>query len=167
MVLNLRKWTLADLDDLVRSANNPRIAQNLTNQFPHPYLREHGQAFIAMTLEADPTRIFAIEVDGEACGAIGLHPQTDVFARNAEMGYWLAEPYWGRGIMTQAIVQMATYGFATFDLDRIYARPFGPNLGSQRALEKAGFTLEARFANTVFKHGQHLDELVYGLRRAV
>ena len=165
MDIQLRKWALTDLDTLVRYANNPRIAQYLTNQFPHPYAPEHGRAFIAMTNEADPTRIFAIEVAGEACGAIGLHLQQDVYAKNAELGYWLAEPFWGRGIMPQAIGQIVPYGFATFDINRIYARPFGPNLASQRVLEKAGFTLEARFAQTVFKYGEYIDELVYAIRR--
>ena len=82
-----------------------------------------------------------------------------------ELGYWLAEPFWGQGIITRAIGQMVQYGFENFDITRIFARPFGTNIGSQKALKKAGFLLEARFEKTLFKNGQFLDELVYALRK--
>ncbi len=77
----------------------------------------------------DFRQIFAIEILGEASGGIGLHLQNDIQIKNAELGYWLAEPYWGKGIITQAIMQIINYGFDTFEIDRIFARPFGPNLG--------------------------------------
>lgn len=165
MKFKLRPWNNKDIDPLVKYANNSNIAKNLTNQFPHPYTREAGEAFIRMATQDHPRRIFAIEVNGEAVGGIGLHPQTDIHARNAELGYWLAEPYWGKGIMTRAVRQIVEYGFKTFDIDRIFARPFGTNLGSQKVLEKAGFVLEARFEKTLFKNGVYLDELVYAVRR--
>ena len=81
------------------------------------------------------------------------------------MGYWLAEQYWGQGIITEAIRQMAEYSFTTLDIDRIFARPFGTNTASQRALEKAGFILEARFEKTIFKNGEYQDELFYAVRK--
>ncbi|MBL7774378.1 MAG: GNAT family N-acetyltransferase [Saprospiraceae bacterium] len=161
----LRPWRLDDLTNLVRFANNPLIAANLNNQFPHPYTPEDGEQFIRKNMEADPTRVFAIEIDGTAAGASGLHPQADIFCKNLEIGYWLAEPYWGRGIMTEVVRQMVRYGFGHFDVTRIYARAFGPNIGSQRVLEKAGFTLEARFEKTLFKNGAFMDELIYAVRR--
>lgn len=165
MKFKLRPWNNKDIDPLVKYANNFNIAKNLTNQFPHPYTRENGEAFIKMATQDHPRRIFAIEVNGEAAGGIGLHPQTDIHARNAELGYWLAEPFWGKGIMTRAVEQIVEYGFKTFDIDRIFARPFGTNLGSQKVLEKAGFVLEARLEKTLFKNGKHLDELIYAVRR--
>lgn len=165
MEFTLRPWQLDDLGSLVKYANNSKIAQNLTNQFPHPYTIENGEGFLASVTKEKPNRVLAIEINGEAAGAIGLHPQADIFSKNAEMGYWLAEPYWGKGIMTQAIHQMVDYGFKNWSINRIFARPFGTNKGSQRALEKAGFTLEARFEQTLFKHGEYLDELVYAVRR--
>jgi RimJ/RimL family protein N-acetyltransferase len=165
MKFKLRPWNSEDLDSLVQYANNFNIAKNLTNQFPYPYTREAGEAFIKMAAHDHPRRIFVIEVNGEAAGGIGLHLQTDIHAKNAELGYWLAEPYWGKGIMTQAVKQMVEYGFKTFDVDRIFARPFGTNLGSQKVLEKAGFVLEARLEKTLFKNGEYLDELIYSVRR--
>ena len=114
---------------------------------------------------ADPPNILAIDVDGCAVGSIGVFVQTNVHRRNAEMGYWLSEEYWSRGIMTEAIRKMCEYAFRTFDIDRIFARPFGINKASQKVLEKAGFIFEARFEHTVIKDGQRMDELYYAIRR--
>lgn len=94
-----------------------------------------------------------------------MHPQKDVYRKNAELGYWLAEPYWGKGIITKAIIQMVDYAFKNFDMYRIYARPFGYNIASQKALEKAGFTLEAKLEKAFFKNEQFVDELIYVMRR--
>lgn len=165
MNFTLRPWQLDDLENLMNYANNYEIAKNLTNHFPHPYTRESGENFIAMATKEEPFNIMAIAIGGEAAGAIGIHPQADIFCKNAEMGYWLAQPFWGKGIMTRAIRQMCEYGFKTWDINRIFARPFGSNMGSQRVLEKAGFGLEARFEKTIFKNGIYEDELVYALRR--
>lgn len=162
--INLRRWRLDDLSTLVRYANNAAIANNLTNQFPHPYTREHGESFITMTLEATPTQIFAINFQGEAIGAIGVFPQQDIFFHNAEIGYWLAEPFWGKGIMPKAIALMLDYTFTTWEITRVYARPFGSNIASQRVLEKSGFRLEGRFEGTISKNGRIEDELVYAFR---
>lgn len=165
MEFKLRPWQLDDLDALVKHANNPRIAANMTDGFPHPYQREKGIEFIGMATNGEPYRILCIEVDGEAAGAVGLHPQQDIMCKNMELGYWLAEPHWGKGIVTEAVKQMVEHGFRNWDVNRIYARPFGPNKGSQRVLEKAGFTLEARFEKTIFKNGEMLDELIYAIRK--
>lgn len=165
MEFKLRKWQLKDVESLVKYANNSNIAKNLTNQFPHPYLQKDAEKFIQMTLSNQPTTIFAIEINGEAVGSIGLHPQTDIHIKNAELGYFLAEPYWGNGIMTSAIQQMVEYGFKTFEINRIFARPFGTNIGSQRILEKADFCLEGKFEKALFKNGEYLDELIYAVRK--
>lgn len=161
----LRPWQMTDLENLVKYANNPNISKNLTNGFPSPYTLAAGKAFIKMTLEHEPTQIMAIVIDGVAAGGIGLHPQKDIFCKNAELGYWLAEPFWGKGIMTKAIGQMVDYGFENFEINRIFARPFGSNIGSQRALKKTGFELEARFFQTIFKNNSYEDELIYGIRK--
>ncbi len=165
MKFKLRAWNLNDIENLVKYANNYNIAKNLTNQFPHPYTRENGIAFITMAAKEKPLNIFAIEINGRASGGIGLYPKEDIYCKNAELGYWLAEPYWSKGIITNAIKQVVTYGFMTFDIDRIFARPFGTNIGSQRALEKAGFILEGKFDKIIYKKGEYLDELIYAIRK--
>jgi len=161
----LRPWNINDLDSLVSYANNPNIARNMTDMFPHPYSIENGKAFIANATKETPYHLLSIEVESKAAGGIGLHLQKDIFRKNAELGYWLAEPFWGKGIITRAIIQMSEYGFKTFDIDRIFARPFGTNIASQKALQKAGFILEATFEKTFFKNGEYIDELVYAIRR--
>jgi [ribosomal protein S5]-alanine N-acetyltransferase len=165
MEFHLRPWTIEDLNSLVKFANNFNISRNLMDVFPHPYTAENGKTFIEMASTNFPPNILAIEINGEAAGAIGLHPQNDVYRKNAELGYWLAEPYWGKGIITAVIVQMVDYGFQNWDINRIYARPFGYNIASQRALEKAGFVLEARLEKTIFKNGEYYDEMIYAIRR--
>lgn len=165
MEFKLRKWNSTDVESLMKYANNQKIAANLTDQFPHPYKKENAEAFVAMAAKNNPVNIFAIEINGEAAGGIGLHFQTDIYRKNAELGYWIAEPYWGKGIMTKAVSRMVDYGFKNFEIQRIFARPFGTNIASQKVLENAGFILEARFKDTIYKNGIYLDELIYAVRR--
>jgi len=165
MEFKLRTFNLGDIASLAKCANNLNVANNLTNQFPYPYTRENAESFIQMAAKENPNGIFAIEVNGEASGGIGLHPQSDIHIKNMELGYWLAESYWGKGIMTEAVKQMVDYGFKTFEIERIFARPIGRNYSSQKVLEKAGFLLEAKFEKTLYKNGVYLDELIYAIRR--
>lgn len=161
----LRPWTMNDLDSLVTYANNFRIASFMTDGFPYPYSLDHGKKFIEYATKDDPIHIFAIDISGTASGGIGIHPQQDIFRKNAELGYWLAEPFWGKGIMTKAIREMVEFAFRTYDINRVFAKPFGTNIASQRVLEKAGFKFEGKFDQTIFKNGVYLDELIYSVRR--
>jgi len=161
MDIKLRKWNEADLNSLVKYANNWNVAKWLTNGFPHPYTQEDGKAYLSMIANDNPTKVFAIEVNEDAVGSIGIFPQSDLHEKSAEMGYWLAEEFWGQGIMPKAIQEIVEYGFRTFDIVRIFARPFSTNLKSQRVLEKVGFKLEARLEKALFKNGEFMDELIY------
>jgi len=161
IVYKLRKWNDADLNDLVKYANNQNVAKWLTNQFPHPYTKEDGKTYLSMIANENTIKVFAIEVNGKAVGSIGVFPQSDIHEKSAELGYWLAEEYWGQGIMTKAIQEIVEYGFRTFDIVRIFARPFSTNRKSQRVLEKAGFVFEARLKNALFKNGEFMDEIIY------
>ncbi|MBL7764808.1 MAG: GNAT family N-acetyltransferase [Chitinophagaceae bacterium] len=165
MNIILRNWTEQDAPRLASLANDPDIAANMTDLFPSPYLEEHARGFIQMANSHDPANIRCIEFEGEAVGGIGIHPQQDIYRKNAELGYWLGKDYWGKGIITEAIRLMLPYAFQHWDIERIYARPYGRNLGSQKVLEKNGFTLEARLPQTIFKLGQFEDELIYAFRR--
>lgn len=165
MNFHLRPFIPNDLESLVMHANNHKIAAFMTDQFPHPYTEDSGKAFITFASKDTPIHLFAIEVEGKAVGGIGIHPQQDIYQKNAELGYWLAEPYWGKGIITAAVKQMVDFAFRTYDISRVYARPFGTNKASQKVLEKAGFKLEARLDKTIYKNGEYLDELIYATRR--
>lgn len=163
--VSLRDYQINDLHDLVLKANNWQIAKNLTNQFPYPYSAKNGREFIEMAISFNPSRIKVILVDGSFAGAIGVHPQDDIFCKNAELGYWLAQDYWSRGIMTSAVKIMLPYIFDNFEINRVFARPFSTNLASQKVLENCGFILEARLKGTILKDGEVLDELIYAVRR--
>lgn len=161
----IRPWKETDIDNLVKYANNYNIAKNMTDAFPHPYTRQDGERFITAAIQTQPAILFAIDVNGQAVGSIGFFPQSDIHAKNAEMGYWLAQEYRGQGIMTQAVNKLVEYAFDNFDITRIFARPFGTNTASQRVLEKSGFTLEACFKKALFKHGEFIDEMIYAKRK--
>lgn len=161
----LRPWHEDDLTHLVKYANNINISSKLTDKFPHPYTQDNAKWFIEFANSHTPRHVMCIDIEGEACGGIGIHPQSDIQCMNAELGYWLGEPYWGRGIISAAIPQMINYGFANFNITRIFARPFGSNVASQKVLKKCGFTLEATFKETLFKNGNFEDELIFAIRK--
>lgn len=165
MHFTLRPFRPDDLSALVKHANDPTVAAHLTDAFPHPYTEANGRAFIEQALQSPPLRR-CIDIGGECVGSIGLHPKTDLWRRNLELGYWLAKEHRGHGIMTEAIRQMVQLGFAEFpEITRIYAIPFGSNVASQKALEKAGFVLEATLIGTLVKNGTVEDEWIYAVRR--
>jgi RimJ/RimL family protein N-acetyltransferase len=163
----LRAWRESDLEHLVLHANNERIAIWMMDRFPHPYTVEKGRWFIDFVSKGEGNHIYAIEINGKACGSIGLHFQTDIHKRNAEIGYWLGEEYWGQGIITEAIRRITKIGFDNFPINRIYGVCFGNNLASQRVLQKAGFVMEAHLKATIEKNGRIEDELIFAIRRPV
>jgi RimJ/RimL family protein N-acetyltransferase len=165
MLFELRPWKMTDIDNLVCYANNWNIAQNMTDKFAFPYTTENARAFIEFATKDNPVHIFAIDIDGQAIGGIGIHPQEDIHRKNAELGYWLAEPFWGRGIISKAIKQAVDIAFETYDIDRVFARPFGTNIASQKVLEKNQFLLECRLEKVIIKDGVRIDELIYAVRR--
>jgi len=165
LILNtceVRSWRGSDLDALVRHADNRRISVNLRDRFPHPYTVRDGRAFLKQTLGEHPETTFAIAVDGQAIGTIGYQLQGDVERVSAEIGYWLAESFWGRGIATDALIALTQYAVATHALTRVYALPFASNAASCRVLEKAGFRLEGRLRRSAIKDGEVIDQLQYG-----
>jgi RimJ/RimL family protein N-acetyltransferase len=162
----IRPWAGGDLAALVKYANNQKIWLNLRDAFPHPYAESDGAAFLEMAARQNPTTFFAIATDEEAVGAIGISINQDVHRLTAEMGYWLAEPFWGRGMMTETVARFTEYAFDRFQLLRIYAEPYATNRSSCRVLEKADFALEGRLRSSAIKDGQVLDQLLYARIRS-
>lgn len=161
----LRPWRPGDEASLVRHANNRNIWRNVRDRFPYPYTMEHALTWIELAKRVQPVTNFAIVVDGEAVGGIGLVLKDDIYSRSAEIGYWLGEEFWGRGIATEAVSALTDWAFANFDLCRIYAGVFEWNPASMRVLEKAGYQLEARLRKRVTKDGHTIDELIYAVVR--
>jgi len=158
---HLRPWRADDAPALQRHADNRRIWINLRDLFPHPYTLANAQFFLEIIAKEKPLATLAIATDTEAIGCIGLKLGTDVHRRSAELGYWLGEPFWGRGIMTEVVRAFTAQAFVDFDLVRIYAESFASNGASVRVLQKAGFAYEGRLRAHVFKDGQLQDALVY------
>lgn len=161
----IRSWESGDVGSLSHHASSPAIWANVRDRFPHPYTLTDAEAWVALARSREPERDFAIDVDGVAVGGIGLMLQTDVQRVSAEIGFWLGEAYWGRGIVTAAIRALSSRAFGMYGLTRIFAVVFAGNTGSQRALEKAGYVQEGLLRRSAIKQGTIRDEHLYALLR--
>jgi RimJ/RimL family protein N-acetyltransferase len=161
----IRSWRLEDAPSLAMNANNRNVWLTLRDRMPHPYTLRDAEAYVQQRLVEPHRLMFCIDVDGDAVGGIGVHPGDDVNRLTAELGYWLAEPYWGRGIMTAAVAAIVGYAFENRPLERIEAYVYANNPASARVLEKCGFTFEGRMRRNVIKDGAMLDSLLYALLR--
>jgi len=167
MSLILRKWKESDAEALLKYAGNPKITAMMSDGFASLATPKGAAKFIAFANSGEDKIYRAIELNGEVIGGIGVSVQTDIYRKNAELGYWLAEPFWGKGIISEAIRIMISEAFEQLDITRIFARPFHTNKASHRVLEKAGFRLEAILEKAVFKNGEYLDELIYSIRKSI
>ena len=161
----VRSWEWRDREAIVRHANNRNVWINLRDRFPHPYTHADARNWLDSVVGVSPETNFAIAVDDEAVGGIGFTVQPDVGVRSAEIGYWLGEEFWGRGIATGALIAVTDYAFKNYDLCRLYAHVFEWNPGSARVLEKAGYEFEGRLKKSVTKNGQTIDQLMYAMVR--
>jgi RimJ/RimL family protein N-acetyltransferase len=158
---DVRSWQASDVTSLVTHANNRNVSINLRDRFPFPYTTRDAREFIKLAREMTPECFFAIAVDGAAVGGVGFVPQHDVDRVSTEVGYWLGESFWGRGIATEALIALTRYAIETRGITRAYALPFAHNIASCRVLEKAGYILEARLRRSAIKDGQILDQMQY------
>jgi [ribosomal protein S5]-alanine N-acetyltransferase len=158
----LRPFEASDARSLARHANNRNIWISVRDRFPHPYRPLHAQQFIRMVRGRDPQSDFAIDVDGEAVGGISFMIQTDVQRVSAEIGYWLGEAHWGKGIATDAVAAITRYAIDTHRLTRLFGLVFDYNTASARVLEKCGYRFEARLPRSAIKDGKIIDQLQYG-----
>lgn len=163
----LRAWKTEDAKSLAQAADNPNIAKNLRNAFPNPYTLEDARWYINDSIANAGKRQlnYAIVVDGQAVGGIGIFVKEDVYEKSAELGYWLAEEYWRQGIMSEAVKRICGEAFVSFDIVRIFAEPFADNAGSRGVLEKAGFTCEGTMRDGVYKNGEIHSYCMYSLLR--
>ena len=164
-VASVRSWKWSDVEAIVRHANNRNVWINLRDRFPYPYTASDARRWLESVVGFQPETNFAIAVGDEAVGGIGFSIQYDVARRSAEIGYWLGEEVWGRGIATDALLAVTDYAFANFDLCRLYAHVFAWNPASARVLEKAGYSFEGRLKRSVTKDGQTIDQLMYAIIR--
>lgn len=162
---SVRSWRWQDRRAIVRNANNRNVWINLRDQFPYPYTDDDARRWLENVIDRRPETNFAIAVNDEAIGGIGYTLQLDVGYRSAEIGYWLGEEFWGRGIATEAVIAITNHAFASHDLCRLYAFVFEWNKRSARVLEKAGYVMEGRLRKSVTKAGRTIDQLMYAIIR--
>lgn len=163
--MTLRRFRSEDLDDLVALADNPNVSRCLTLRFPSPYRFEDAVAWLEITQAEAIPHNFAIEWQGRLVGGIGLEPLADVFSGTAHLGYWLGEPYWGKGLAAGAAARIIPYAFSELAFTRLQAFVFAGNTGSMRVLEKSGFIREGLLRGHVRKNGMVTDAVIYGRLR--
>lgn len=163
MICRIKKWELSDAADLAKVLSNKKIQDNLRDGLPYPYTEKDGTEYISAMLSADEneTFAFAITIENKVVGSIGIFRQENIHRQTAELGYYVAEEYWGQGIMTDAVNQICEYVFENSDIIRIYAEPFAYNIASCRVLEKAGFQYEGTLRNNAVKNGKVIDMKMY------
>ena len=169
MTCQIRKWRLSDAGDLAAALSNRKVQDNLRDGLPYPYTERDGEEYISSVLSGDENDIFAFAIvaEGQVVGSIGAFRQKNIHWQTAELGYYLAEPYWGKGLMTQAVRQICEIIFARGDIIRIYAEPFAHNAASCRVLEKAGFQYEGTLRSNGVKNGEILDMKLYARLRTI
>lgn len=160
--VRIRPLRYADRERLAKLANNKKIWLNVRDMFPHPYTIEDAEKFIDTVKQRDPQVTFAIEYDFKFVGAIGLVLQQDVYRFSAEIGYWMGEPYWGKGIATQAVSLLSKYAFEELNMEKLFAGVFEGNEGSKKVLLKCGFQQEGIAKKAIFKNKKFMDELRFG-----
>lgn len=165
MICRIRKWKLSDATALTVAVSNKKILDNLRDGLPYPYTEQDGENYISEMLSAneEETFSFAITADNKVIGSIGVFRQENIHKRTAELGYYISEEYWGRGIMTEAVKQICEYVFSKSDIIRIYAEPFAYNIASCRVLEKVGFQYEGTLRSNAVKNGKVIDMKMYSL----
>ena len=165
MDCTIREWRLKDKYDLSAMLNNKNILNNLRDGLPYPYTINDAEEYITTMLSADKTKTFAfaIVVNDVVVGSIGVFRCDNIHSRTAEMGYYMGEPYWGKGLGTSAVKQICKYVFENTDIIRIFAEPFAHNTASCRVLEKAGFQLEGILHSNAVKNGNVIDMKMYAL----
>ena len=163
--IELREWRLKDAPGLTVAINNKNVLDNLRDGIPFPYTEKDAAEFIIAMLNAekDSQYAFAITYDGKVIGSIGVFRKDNVHRFTAELGYYIAEPYWGKGIMSEAVQQMIAFIFENTDIIRIFAEPYAYNTASCRVLEKAGFQFEGLLRKNAIKNGQMQDMSMYAI----
>lgn len=161
--ITLRNWQEKDIKSLAKNANNKNIWDNLRDEFPFPYTELAAKQWVEIANQDNPLTSLAIIYKGVAIGGIGINIQTDVYRKNAEIGYWLGEKYWNKGISTKALKAMIEYTFENFEVIRIFAHVFESNIASIRVLHKCGFSEEACLKKVIIKNNKLQDCYIYSI----
>ena len=165
MHFELKKLKKSDAKSYSKQINNPSVIRFLRDGICSPYSEHEAEQYIAYLNSVDERKEFVrgIFVDNKAIGAVALSRRDNVYEQNAEIGYWIGEEYWNRGIMTEALKLMCRYAFEMMHLNRVEAEVIFENFASRKVLEKCGFTLEGVHRKRICKNGIYFDSCTYAL----
>ncbi|RPA69751.1 N-acetyltransferase [Cyclobacteriaceae bacterium YHN15] len=164
--VSLISWNDGHFHQLYPLANNPNIAKNLRDSFPFPYTIHDARHWIEHNIKFNPPQNFAIEYEGKLAGAIGCEIGKDELRTNMEVGFWIGQPFWGKGIASEALVLYTEYALDKFpEVKRIYSQVFETNIASMKVLENAGFEPEAILRHAYIKNGRIGDLFQYVILR--
>lgn len=161
-MIHLRDLKEQDAPLLVDYLNNTEVVKYLSSRIPYPYTIKDAQWWVNTGCKEEAVAK-AIEFNGVFCGVVGAHRQQFEYSHCAEIGYWLAEAYWGKGIASAALTQLSQIVFTTTDIIRLYASVFSTNPASMRVLEKAGYSLEGIFRQGANKNNEYYDVHTFAL----
>jgi RimJ/RimL family protein N-acetyltransferase len=164
--ISIRHLTIEDKYRLASLGNNPKVSINLTDSFPSPYTLADAEIFIERANAQYPITTFAVEYNGEYVGNISLTRGLDIYRKSALIGYFIGEPYWNKGITTEAVTLVVDFGFKHLDIERIHTGVFEYNMASRRVLEKCGFKQEGIFRNALYKNNQIYNEVRYAILKS-
>ncbi len=156
----VRHFSTRDCRALAHHGDNLRIWRSLPDSFPSPYRVRDAKRFIAAACGTRPVTTFAVAQHAEAIGCVVLKPGRDINRLSAEIGYWLGEPFWGKGVMTEVVTFVTRFAFAKLDFVRLFAVPFADNTASVRVLEKAGYRIEGVLRASACKDGRLRDQVL-------
>ena len=161
----IRSWEINDANDLALALNNKNILDNLRDGLPYPYTAMDAAEYINAMRSADSNNVyaFAIVFDNKVVGSIAAFRQENIHSRTAEIGYYISEAYWKKGIGTSAVKQICKFIFSDTDIIRIFAEPFAHNAASCRVLEKVGFCNEGTLRKNAIKNNTIVDMKMYSL----
>ena len=157
----LREWKKSDIKSLAKIANNKKIWDNVRDRLPFPYSEKDAKEWIRLVKKQPIVTTFCVEVNGEVAGSVGFTLKEDVYRKNVEIGYFIGEEYWGKGIATEAVRQLIKYIQKSFDVVRIYAEVFEYNKASMKVLEKNEFYMECIRKKAAIKNGVIMDDYVW------
>ncbi len=159
--IQLRPWLRQDAQQLAAIANNKNIWNNVRDSFPSPYTVMDALQWISKEAGSQTLTNFAVLYQGSVAGSMGIILNEDVYRNTVEIGYFIGEPFWGKGIATAAVNSLCSYVEQRFKPTRIMARIYAHNKASMKVLEKNGFELESVQRKAAIKNGVVLDVYVW------
>jgi RimJ/RimL family protein N-acetyltransferase len=165
--IRIRKLKLSDADDVFRNINNKAVVRWMSVTVPYPYLQKDAIKFIRKSQRGINSKKYynfgiVLKRTGKVIGGIGLE-KIDLKNKRAEIGFWIAQKHWGKGLVKEAIEIVSKFGFKQLGFHKIYSVVFEENIASQKVLEKFGFKVEGKLVEEFYRYEKWQNIILYGL----